>query len=556
MPTVGTYSATAPSKRALNRPPVQIYINGQIRFDCYVQGVIERSGFFPSEATLVFPTRRFPHRPTSEGAVVTIFLNRAYTNRAIFRGYIQQLSLSYGENDGVVASCVDERARLNDDCCQYNYNEIDEDTDQPRERIGARIIANDIWTQYRDWQTSANGNTNYLKFDPSAWPRMWVGEQRFEDTPHGSALDQLVRLYPEEARRRVYVRRGGGINGSDILSAFRIGHGPVKNVFYATVDENTAANQWSGYPNCDSIEYRKADFNVIEKLTVHGRKRRVQSAFACTAAWDSATAQAVMANPDLYTVRRLEGGDYNPSYIPGSEWTGRRFALPAVTQTNPRTGESDSTYPRILSQLHDADLEESVRLARPVVRVVFPGESAEILTSGFSIEEGRWLVFNEPLARPSAATPGAAITAVFPTSVTLVATWEARARLELDDDLSSGRSVPHSRRRRLNNDNFFHDFYDTGAYSLQSDGTLDAIGSPTGVTVEDAELEEWGQARLKEMQIEDIYFSMRFPTCPAYFSIGDRIRLNGRILPDVNVTEIQYDLVNYNTLIVVSSGGD
>jgi len=546
---MGWIGATRTGPTGFHKPIVWVYIGGKLRLDGVLRRLTLRSGFAPSEARIDFPARRFPTRLLAQGTAVLVYVNPHICARPTFRGYIEAAGQTYEMGDRVEILALDERGHLNDDTCSYNYNEIDEETGLPKEALNSRRICSDIHDGYTDFQYSVNSNSDYLHFDTGAFPTTTVGPQIVFGMPHGVALEQVQRLAASDNRRRTYLRYAANTN--DLLSSFRIGAGPVRRINYSVRNDLAARDQPYGYPTAERIQYRVDDFGLVNRLAMQGRRKRVQSTLTLTEAWDATIESAVLLCPPKYTVKQAQDGSANSDYTPYAAEVGRRYEIPTVSVTNPLTGLAEDRQPHVLGELLDDDPNHSSRKAMPFCLVKYADEGTpRTVMSGFTIKDNRWVWFSEPQAKPDFAD-GAAAAMITPDWVKLVCVYLDEARLETSD-VTTG-SYYKYRRQRLTDDGFAWDMYADGAYSVQADGSLSLISGDTDNRKDDAELEDWGEARLKELQGEDASWVITLPTVVTAIRLGDSININGYTLDDVAVLQIDYDFVRYQSTYYVGS---
>lgn len=529
-------SYTAQSKAAVRAPRIECYIGGRLRTDALVELVELAAGYRPTSATISFPGKRFPHTPAPLGAEVFIYANRAWNPQPLFRGRVEGINDIYDRPDVVTLRAVDARADLDNDVASSNYNVEESDGDEVVS-IDARRAVSDVHRQYATWQASQGRDA--IGIDLSMIDPVDIGALNATGNTHGSLIEQIQRTTSSSGRRRTYLKpvaRGS----QEMLSAFRIGQGPVKNIIYATSNLATIENQPYGRPTANRIERVRGDRQYVTSLIVRSRRRRVQTTFSLSAAWDTSLSATVLENYDKYSKPKVHGV-VNPNYNPLAIPVGRRYAIPRVTLTDAVTGASYAAYPKILPELLDNDPSVSATKARPFVVVKWPGDANYYpMMTGFALKQGRWLVFGKPLIR-AAVGSGGYIEPVLPESVQLVAAYDTGERLSVQANASSARYY-RRQRRLVDEENCVWNSYATDTWKIQSDGTVVSHGPGSDQTNDTARLTRLARARLTEMEEASQGYLITMPYCPVTFRIGDRIALNGRTVPDVAVMRIQYGL--------------
>jgi hypothetical protein len=533
--------AVSTTKQAFRNPWVEVYIGGRYRSDCLVDDITQASGFSPSSATIRFPGVRWPSRVVGLSTSVVIYINRWEDNRPKFRGYVAGFRQITDRQDDVAIYAYDERGRLNDDCCAGDFNPLDWESNLTSESLSARAIVNEIHGDYQTYQ-QANSNANFLQIDLGAFGITQLGVVNVEGTPHGSAIEAVQRQADIDYRTRTMIRPGVS---RDTLTTFRIGSGPVKDIFYATKDTTAPSGQPHGYPMASSIAYQEGDENAINQIVAKGRRKQITKTLTLTAAWDATIQTAVLSDRKIYTQKFDKYGDPNPDYDSRAQHVATRWLIPTVTMTNPRTGDSESVQPQILGELFDQDPDNATKKARPVVIVKYATEaSAVAFLTGFSVSGGKWISFSEPQVKKTVVDVGGTPTKTLevPEYVKLVAVYEDQIRLSESVSLTS--KIGRNRRGRVQNEGYIYQQYASGSYQLESDGTLTLVGSNTDFADDGDSLNDWGTARASEVNVRNMRMSIVLPQCPTYFNIGDRIRLNGWIIEDMAVVEIRYEAMN------------
>lgn len=524
------------AKWMARRPYVECYIDGRLRRDCIVELVEQAAGFGASRAHISFPGKRFPHTPAPEGAEVYIYAQRWANPSPVFHGWVRGLNDIYDRPDLVMIRAEDSREGLNDDVSQENYNLVDWDTETVGTGHHARALAGYLHNRYVSWQGAA-GNSKYVNLDLSGFYPLEMGQQSYTGNPHGQGIEQLQRLSSKDSRRRTYLRQARYYSGREELSTFRIGSGPVRNITYGTSNLATLENQPFGYPVASRIERVRGDDDYVTSLIVRSRRRRIQQTFTLTSAWDSSIEDSVLSNYDKYT-KKMINGVVNASFSDSALPVGRRYLIPTVNQTDPVSGATVARQPKILPELFDDDhtITGVSQKARPFVVVKFPSDSNYYpVFKGFSIQDGRYLVFSRPITRQSVSA--SLIGAVLPEAVYLTAVYEDEARIEAQVDASG--SLPGKRLRRLVDDETMRwDSYAEGTYTIAG-GVVTTTGAADAVN-DTVTLTERATARAKELAERRTAYQITLPFCPLYFRLGDTIALNGRVLSGLAVMRIMY----------------
>ena len=538
MPWIG---ATHSMGGILRPSIIAVYIGNQYRPDAVVDSVYISSGFRPSSAEISFPESRFPSRPCETGATILVWINPHTSTRPIFKGKVTEFSETHGRPDTVSVQVLDARDELNDDTCQWGYNELDDHTGRAKEDLDSREIIEDIWDQYRDFQSTVNSNSTPLILDKSAFPKIAIGSQPLDGMPHGSAMEVIARMATTGTKRRTYVEYGAGPTSNDYLTSYTIGAGPIIDLRYGTHPLTAVSSQPFGIPNVTGIQYRTRNQWRTTRVTVKGRRRRIQRSFTLTPDWDASIQAAVLLNYPKYAEKQIGGGTVNPSFDPRAVFVGTRYGIPTVNTTDPRTGGTVARQPHILGRLLDAEPDDANKYAPHFCLVTFSGDvAAQVMFDGFTVADNQWVVFSKPLARQSYEA-GGVVSMVIPTSVVFVAAYMDEDRLELAADIDDGGTYTRERRNLIVNDDFVWDSYAAGAYQVASGGT---ITGPLGAAVDDAkhdtELDEWGTARLAEIQGDGVEWAFQLPYQTSQIKLGSQVRINGTTLAGVAVQSIHY----------------
>lgn len=543
-----TFSSRA-SPTQYMKPDVQIYIGGQLRDDAVPLNLSLRSGFEPSSLQLRFETSIFPRRPLQQGSRVEVYINRALNNYPVFKGYVSTYGSTYQHGDVVDVECLDARGRLNDDVCVCNYNELDRTTGLPRENLTSRQVITDIVTRYQTWQ-SANGNAAYLIEHAGAFPLFTRKELNFLGIPHGTAIEELMRLTSDSKPRRAFLKYIPYAT-HDMLSAFEIGSGPLQYIAFATQTGVSPGDQPYGYPMADRIEWYESDNDVRTRIKARGAKVKTQATFTLEEAWATSLYNNVCLDWDKYTNPVTSDGDPNPNYLPHAQYVGRLFAIPRVSQTNQRTGASENVTPLILQELLDESPETAGKAASPFCIVSWAGWPDMILRGGFQIIDNKHVLFDDPIVWYRWVN-GVEET-VAPSSIKLVCAYTTEDRLELSADEEGEYTHYRNRRELVVDDAIVKHCRAAHSHRLESDGSVSSVVSAEDIVSENALLSARARARLAEMSRQRVSCRVGFPYIPLHLKLGDSIALNGERIVDSAITEIDYDLQSFRTLITVAS---
>jgi len=390
----------------------QIPINNDVVIASYIYNdadivnvSIEAGASVPSTAVISFPAFVYGRQPVFLDNVIDIYLDtwrNGYFRQPVFQGFIQSENQEYSTQMATAYNAVDVRQRMNEVSVRRDFNMPDRTSGLPRERLSYAQIARQI---VRDFNADS-GVAIDVEIDTSGLSNAEAPAIAATGMRVSGLLDNLLLMSPDAqgAKWRVDYRRGG----TAILSIYFTGSGQSRWIGYgadATIGYTTQG------VNCDEISTVNSIDGLVNRVIAIGGNDIVQNSWTLSPAWpstlDGVSESIIISNRAKYASKiDLElktplGGDLvNPSYIPGAEFVGTLYEIPALTlfdeTTNLEQGTADSTsaqYPEIINRL----VGSGDRAFLVYRSNQFTAGQYLIKDSGFSIVNNRYVQLSEPL---------------------------------------------------------------------------------------------------------------------------------------------------------------
>jgi len=566
MGIISVSSSSYLTNMAVPEPIVNVYIGGQFRPDAVVREVRQTSGFAADEATIEFPLATFPSCIAPAGAQVTIFINRWIDNKPKFRGFVTTPinDQADDEDEDCFIVAKDERVRLNNKVCRFNFNEA---VDVPRmgeevfeegfENLKSKAIANEMMNEYTAWQSTQG--LPYLTLDYSRFPNVRMREFKVKGTPIGTALERLLRDSTDAASRlRMRLIYTGGSH--DMLRPFEIGSSESNrnlsyNIIFPTHTHLLYSQQPFGFPMVEGVKRVVHYDKTVNSVTAQGGRHVVQDVLTLTESWDQSLEIDVLSNEYVkFTTKEIKG-QTNPNYNPQAEWVGRRYLIPTITVKHPRTGKDIDVQPKLLERILDVDPEEPTAKAAPFCLLVYLGMeedlNAQMRYNGFTIEDGRFILFDRPITNqvPGEGTPPT-FPETLPETVKLVCTYELPERLEVTVEPTS--SMTWKREELIEEETYRWETWLENSVRLTALGTVELVEVETDLIKEDDELDDMVDQLLEEVNRPDWEWEIVLPYCPTNFNVGGIVILNRTRLMDASIVGIVYNIEEAETRLLIS----
>lgn len=551
---MGLVTKATTTKTAWRAPVVVCRIDGVLRTDAVPLRITRAAGYEGGRADVHFPATIYPALPVPRGALCEIWIDPQIWPRPAFRGRaLGRPRQTLSSREGVTQQFVDSAAALNDRDAPAGYNEPDDVTGEPIERMGARSIARELFDM-----AYAQAQTNGVEIpivSLSDFPSHYAGKQDLSGVPIGTALEQLGRSMILGGRSRGFVRYG---ISWDTWETFLVGEGPVLWLTMATDTDATPANQPWGYPAIEEIDIVEPSQEPVNRTLMYGARRRVQATLTLERAWDDSIEDQVLRNWDRYTRQRLDSGAPNPDYIEGAEYVGRRWAIPPVEMTHPRTGEAMTRTPKIAGTLFDqfqdvGPNDDEAKQAPKMAHTTWTSDGTEKIThTGFNVQSNKWVTFQKPRVKRAWDEETNEPTYELPSLVRLTCVYEDYYRPSVD----TGKLGDYwkERWRTMTNDSRRLDIY-KDTYWLDASGAWTYRAGEYDAANDEDLLEEDASLETLEEAYVGVVERPRLPFLTLEPELGMRCGKNGQVIGEsANIMRIELDLVKAETVLTVASG--
>lgn len=523
----------------IREPIVRIYVNSIRRSDARVTLIQNACGFAPSAMTLEFPMSKYDHDPVAFGDEIEVFVNPHIFRAPMFRGLVVNPTDTQSRDVNEVSFvCFDERWRLNDSYCSRNFNEQDEKTKEYREELYTREIIHEILTEYRSHQ-AANNNANYLRPILSSFPNVFPGNLNLKGVPHGDAIQQILQDYGGD-NWRVYVVH---YETHSYLKAFAIGSGLVGSVVRGTDVDKSAKLQPFGIANIGSIDRTEEHEQIVNHLVAFGARKQYETSLQLVKFWNTSIQANVLAKWDQYTKKQISG-KVNADHDPRAAFVATRYAFPEIVDGS--VTRRPKVLPDIVQDFVFTDAEGTTHKAKPFLAYKFSGdETWSVKFDGFSVQDDELIVLSQPLVKQ---TQGADETSTkeVPSEIWLDFAYLSEGRISYDTN-KQGDADRDKKQMVIREEFEYKAKYAYFALSWNGSAIVATYTAGTDVVKNDSSiLQAWALRRVVAHKKVPETFSMTFPRCDLGYKLGQRLRVNNR-LTNTNITQINYDLINFNT---------
>ncbi len=541
----------------------RIYLNGRLRPDLHVVSVTQRSGLStPGTAIISAPADRFGADPLERWNTVKIILDARRRRTLAFTGWVwRRVTTEEPGARDTRYECVDGRIHLINTTVKRDYNTQGKMGNEYtlEENLTARAVARDIVAQFNaDTGLGFQINTYGISVEDTRRSFSLQGQTV------ATALDGILESSCSVRRAEFAVQYLDpslqGVSHGDIrIFIFGQYSGRVRRITAGSRPTRSFKGQPGGRPTAGAMMRGDMVHDIFNRVIVQGHYKLHQKGLALTPAWDTTdedTIRDVMMDRTRYCAPEING-EVNPWYQAQYKQIGTLYRIAKVSLVDPSTGLAADYTPVIepfllqnMGELTGAKVNWSSAVVVKGPRVTseetydgdpegepVPTSQYYCITAGYTIHQGVFLEFAEPLYSMGVDEVSGELEFTFPEELWLVCTVRDTERLEYDTTKIG--DEPYTVTRRMIRP-IYH-YWDMSEFEIDPETHAVTVLTETEELRDDtARARRYALSLLNAVDAVRRVYSFTLPMFPTSYAVGDRLESNFYQVKGRAIREIEY----------------